>query len=515
MKIARSLTTLAAASALALGAVATPIASASTITPEQIRGEATPSTISELDVYAEIEQYLPTDDAGQHVPSRAEFEDSIGKNVAFKDVDITKIPDEKQWLGYILKYPDYRQSIKTLYASAPAMDRQVPLAVITPDGTFDSSRPTVYLLNGAGGAEQGMDWIVSTAGQDLDPDKEGIQDLDDYYGDRNVNVVIPQAGAFSYYTDWVTSPERSYLKGPQKWETFLTKELPGPLEEHINGNGKRGIAGMSMSATSSLVLAQHNPNFYDAIGSYSGCAATSTPLPNFYAQLTVNRGGGNTTQMWGPQGGEYNRYNDGLINATKNNMGNSEIYVSANSGLAGATDFGSSKIDRLGSARAFKSSSTLVIEGGVIEAAMNACTHDLEAKFNREGIDADFNFRQTGTHSWPGWLDDINSSWPTFARAFDLPVEPVSGSTSDNAASAPADKDAIKNADSEADAANNADVESVEDTGVEPDANAKADDADKQDMDKAKAEADPAAPADSLPVDSEAAPKVDPEITEQ
>ena len=201
--------------------------------------------------------------------------------------------------------------------------------------------------------------------------------------------------------------------------------------------------------------------------------------------------------MWGPKGGDYNRYNDGLINATKNNMGNSQIYVSANSGLASATDMGSSKIDRLGSAQAFKSSSTLVIEGGVIEAAMNACTHDLRAKLNREGVDADFNFRDTGTHSWPAWLDDINSSWPTFARAFELPVEPVSGGTSDSAMTAPADKEAES------------------DAGVESDANAKAKDTDKQDMDKAEAEADPAAPADSLPVDSDSAPKVDPEATEQ
>ena len=136
---------------------------------------------------------------------------------------------------------------------------------------------------------------------------------------------------------------------------------------------------------------------------------------------------------------------------------------------------------------------------------MNACPHDLRAKLNREGVDADFNFRDTGTHSWPGWLDDINSSWPTFARAFDLPVEPVSGGTSDSALNAPADKDA--ESESEADAVENADVES--------DANAKADDTDKQNTDKAEAEADPAAPADSLPVDSDTAPKVDPEATEQ
>ena len=477
MKIARSLTTLAAASALALGAVVSPIASASDIKPEQISGEATPSQISDIDLYTELEEYLPKDKAGNPSPSREQFEASFDKKVTFKNVDIKNIPDDKKWMGYVFKYWDYRHKVRGIKATAPAMGRDVPLAVITPDGTFDTSRPTLYLLNGAGGAEQGMDWIVSTVAKDLDPKTEKTQDLVHYYANRNVNVVIPQAGAFSYYTDWLTTPDRSYLKGPQKWETFLTKELPGPLEDYINGNGKRGIAGMSMSATSSLVLAQHNPNFYDAIGSYSGCAATSTPLPNFYTQLTVNRGGGSTEQMWGPMGGDYNRYNDGLINATKNNMGNSKVYVSANSGLAGATDLGSSKIDALGSSQAFKSSSTLVVEGGVIEAAMNACTHDLKAKMEREGVDAVFNLRNTGTHSWPGWLDDINSSWPTYARAFDLPVDPA------------------------------APVATAYSADAESDANEKAADADSQDAKKAEAEADTEGLADSLPED--------PAVTEQ
>ena len=496
MKFARSLTTVAAATTLAFGAViAAPTAGASDIKPEQIQGDATPSDVSALDIYAELEQYLPKDEAGQPSPSRAEYEAAIGTNKTFDKVKIADLPDAKNWMGYVLKYPDYRARIKPLKATSPAMDgREVPLAVITPDGTFDESRPTLYLLNGAGGAQQGMDWLSATAGKDLDPKKDGTQDIDDYYADRGVNVVIPQAGAFSYYTDWVTSPDRGYLKGPQKWETFLTKELPGPLEDHIKGNGKRGIAGMSMSATSSLVLAQHNPNFYDTIGSFSGCAATSTPLPNFYSQLTVNRGGGDTTQMWGPMGGDYNRYNDGLINATKNNMGNSEIYISTNSGLADMNDLGSSKRQALGSAAAFKSSSTLVVEGGVIEAAMSACTHDLKAKLENEGVDATYNLRPTGTHSWPAWLDDVNSSWPTFARGLGLPVDPNATPEVTTYSESAEKEDAT-----DTDAADAADAAEAADTAEV--ANEKAADADIKDTDKAAAEADPAAPADSLPVD--------------
>ncbi|MGO3199192.1 MAG: alpha/beta hydrolase, partial [Corynebacterium casei] len=164
--------------------------------------------------------------------------------------------------------------------------------------------------------------------------------------------------------------------------------------------------------------AEHNPGFYNAVGSFSGCAATSRPFPNMFANLTVNRGGGNTTQMWGPQGGEYNVYNDGLVNA--NNLRESEVYVSANSGLPGMSDMGSSKIESQGLSGAAQGSSTLIIEGGIIEAAANSCTHDLKAKMDSQGIDADWNFRPTGTHSWPGWRKDLSESWPTFARGLGL-----------------------------------------------------------------------------------------------
>ncbi|MBS5998472.1 MAG: esterase family protein, partial [Corynebacterium sp.] len=88
------------------------------------------------------------------------------------------------------------------------------------------------------------------------------------------------------------------------------------------------------------------------------------------------------------------------------NLGKSETYVSVNSGLGGANDWGA------------KGSSTLIVEGGVIEAAMNSCTHDLKAKMDSQGMKADWNFRNTGTHSWPGWRNDLFTSWATFERGF-------------------------------------------------------------------------------------------------
>lgn len=353
-----------------------------------------PAVLTELNIAEKMQEYIAAD-----------------KKAPLNETWMTRVYNHRDKDGN----RDWLERVIGINAYSPSMGIDIPLSVITPDGSFDESRPTIYMLNGAGGAEQGMDWITATSYTDLS-DEENIVE---FYKDKNVNVVIPQAGAFSYYTDWVESPQSGYLTQEKiLWETFLTKELPDVLETEINGNGKRAIAGMSMSATSALVLAEHNPGFYNAVGSFSGCAATSRPFPNMFANLTVNRGGGNTTQMWGPQGGEYNVYNDGLVNA--NNLRESEVYVSANSGLPGMTDMGSSKIESQGLSAAAQGSSTLIIEGGIIEAAANSCTHDLKAKMDSQGIDADWNFRPTGTHSWPGWRKDLSESWPTFARGLGL-----------------------------------------------------------------------------------------------
>ena len=396
MHTLRSIGSSVAGIAIAAGVLSAPIASA--VEPAKIQGDATPSTIREVNL---------TDSAD---PENINY--AITTEGENRVVDIAGLKDKDKWKGYAFGHKSgqgnhYGDHVKVMTATSAAMDgREVPLAVITPDGNFDKKRPTLYLLNGAGGAEQGMDWLTATANHDIDPEAEGVQDMVDFYTSKDVNVVIPQAGAFSYYTDWVSSPNSGYLKGPQKWETFLTKELPGALEKHIGGNGKRAIAGMSMSATSSLLLAEHNPGFYNAVGSFSGCASTSRPLPRLYTQLTVNRGGGSADQMWGAMGSEYNVYNDALVNANPNNLGKSETYVSVNSGLGGANDWG------------VPGSSTLIVEGGVIEAAMSSCTHDLKAKMDSQGMKADWNFRNTGTHSWPHWIADLKDSWPVFERAF-------------------------------------------------------------------------------------------------
>ncbi len=63
-----------------------------------------------------------------------------------------------------------------------------------------------------------------------------------------------------------------------KWQTFLTRELPPIIDAEFSGNGTNSIAAISMTATSVLNLAIAAPGLYRAVGSYSGCAETSTPM---------------------------------------------------------------------------------------------------------------------------------------------------------------------------------------------------------------------------------------------
>lgn len=293
---------------------------------------------------------------------------------------------------------------------SPSMNRDIPVAVIPATDTSGrrvQNAPTYYLLNGAGGAEQNQDWLT-------------MHNTVDFFKGKRVNVVIPQAGAFTYYTDWLNNNVRSmYINGPQKWETFLTKELPPAIERTMNANGKRAITGFSMSGTSALVLPQHNPGMYQAAASFSGCAATSSPQAYNYARLTVNRASGTSDfktvtpeMMWGPMGGKYNRYNDGLLNAEK--LRGTKLYISAATGLAGRPDqvtylTGQGAPPLIANIAAAQ----LQVEGGVIEAAINQCTHDLKAKLDGLGIPAHFEFRNAGTHSWPYWRDDLEKSWFT------------------------------------------------------------------------------------------------------
>ncbi|MGW0007994.1 alpha/beta hydrolase [Nocardia grenadensis] len=285
-----------------------------------------------------------------------------------------------------------------LYVNSVAMDKDIVVDVQRP---ADASvpRPTLYLLNGAGGGEDSASWQAQT-------------NTLEFLSDKNVNVIQPIGGAWSYYTDWIKDDP---ALGRNKWKTFFTEELPPLIDGALGTNGVNGLAGLSTSGTTVLALPIAKPGLYKAAAAYSGCAQTSDPVGSEFVKLTVNTwGGGDTDNMWGPQGSPEWAANDPYLHAEA--LRGLELYVSTGNGLPG-------RWDTLNGPHTLPGSYGLanqILVGGVIEAGTNFCTHNLKTRLDSLGIPATFNFRDSGTHSWGYWEDEFKVSWPVLARGLGL-----------------------------------------------------------------------------------------------
>lgn len=301
------------------------------------------------------------------------------------------------------------------------MQAEVPNIVQRPaNGAADA--PVLYLVNGAGGGEDSATWQAQS-------------DVKEFMGDKNAWTVTPIGGAFSYYTDWqrhdpdVQTRYARETDRPMAFETYLAKELPDAFEqrygEKTGADRKRGLAAISMTATSVLTIAQKHPGRFQAIGSYSGCAETSTPIGHEFINIVTGmRGGANLDNMWGPFPGEpktgTNNWfdNDPVWGAFRfkeqhENGTLPAMFISTGNGLPGPHE----NLDNWRLKNSAPALANQAIVGGVIEAATQYCTANLARRFGELGIPAHFDFAPNGTHSWGYWEDDLKQSWPMIGGA--------------------------------------------------------------------------------------------------
>ncbi|MFW0783316.1 alpha/beta hydrolase family protein [Gordonia sp. CPCC 206044] len=272
---------------------------------------------------------------------------------------------------------------------APTMHTDIPMHILRPKGA-PSGAPILYLLNGAGGGEDGANWLAQT-------------DVVDFFADKFVNVVIPDKGIGSYYTDWVADDP---VVGRPMWQTFLTEELPAVLDNALGANGRSAIAGLSMSATSVLNLAIAAPERYRAVASYSGCAQTSTPEGEAAVRgIVYVAAGANADNMWGPAGSPRWARNDPYLHAEK--LRGTSLYLSSGSGVAGQYD------TRENQAPGAPPVENQILVGGALEAATRHCTEAMAHRLAALRIPAVVHLPSTGTHSWQYWRDELHRSWPT------------------------------------------------------------------------------------------------------
>ncbi len=278
--------------------------------------------------------------------------------------------------------------LRAAYVYSAAMRRTIKVQLAGAESS--SRRPTLYLLGGLGEQDPANSiWNIKTP-------------VGAFFADKDVNVVLPIAGNGSMYTDWQRDDPKL---GRYRWETFLTKELPPLIEKRFAGNGRRGIAGLSMGAGAAMVLAARNPRFYHVVASYSGCFTTEG-AGQAYPRGIVRAFGGNPDNMWGPPADPGWAAHDVIERAA--NLRGTVLYVSTGTGRPGPYDApgypgNDNPLDRQ-------------VVGGGIEFGTYLCTRQLKSRLAALRIPATIRVIDPGTHSWPSWIDQQRESWPVIKR---------------------------------------------------------------------------------------------------
>lgn len=277
---------------------------------------------------------------------------------------------------------DARAEVWTV--TSASMQRTVRVEVYRAPVGVDA--PNVYFLDGVGseipsGWSTGMGWG------------------DPALRSRHVNVVVPTGAPASMWSDWVNDDP---ILGPNKWETFLTDELPELLAEGrpevvapLDHNGSWGVMGVSMGAASALHLTNRYPEMFDAAGGISGAYSTLDELGYQYARLTTAARNGDVTKMWGPRGSEEWRVHD--TTADPSGLAGKTVYLSAANGLVGSSELGH-----------FGSDSMLLIDGHVLEKGSYESTRQLEAALATvSGVDLRTHYVDHGIHNWPVFVPEM------------------------------------------------------------------------------------------------------------
>ncbi|AWB84845.1 alpha/beta hydrolase-fold protein [Corynebacterium liangguodongii] len=250
--------------------------------------------------------------------------------------------------------------------------------------------PEVWALDGLRARDDENGWTIET-------------NIEQFYADKNVNVILPVGGESSFYSDW----QRPNNGKNYKWETFLTKELVPVLDNEFRSNGKRALVGLSMGGTAAVNLAERNPHLFSFVGSFSGYLDTTTAgMPQAIAAAQLDAGGYDSTAMWGPAGSQDWIDHDPKLGIE--NLKNMTVYVSSGSGR---DDFGEANSVARGRAN---------LAGVGLEVISRMSTQTFVSHAEKAGVEPIVRFRPSGVHSWEYWQFEMTQAWPYIADSLQL-----------------------------------------------------------------------------------------------
>jgi len=265
---------------------------------------------------------------------------------------------------------------------SPAMDKVIVNDVYKATG---SGAPTFYLLPGIDGGDNldpGGSWAPGTKSW------FGMTDIQGFFANKNVNVVSPLGGQFSWFTNWVNDSSKQY-------QTYMTQELPPLINAQYKTNGRNAVGGLSSTGGTAVDYAVQAPGVFKAVGSYSGLLTPSDDPSQ--VSMTLMGGGVSADNMWGPAGGPLWIAHDPSKNVAK--LRGVAVYAAAASG-------GQGDVDRL-------APGTNNMTGGLIEGIVADSTRKFADAAKAAGIPITYVVRPEGSHTWGLFESEMQESWNT------------------------------------------------------------------------------------------------------
>jgi len=284
--------------------------------------------------------------------------------------------------------------VEVLDVPSPAMGRNIRVQ-------FQGGGPhSVYLLDGLRAQEDASGWDINTAAFE-------------WFDQSGISVVMPVGGQSSFYSDWYQPAKGAAGTVTYKWETFLTKELPGWLAAN-RGQMPTGnaVVGVSMSGSAALNLATWYPQQFIFASSLSGYLNPSGGLwPTLIGFAMKDAGGFNPTNMWGPTSDIAWTRNDPTVNVRRLAANGTALWIycggGAMSDLDTATDFGGN------------------FSAQYLENITVSSNKEFQQKYLAAGgRNAVFTFPPKGTHSWGYWGSQLQAMKGDMLRVLSPPPPP-------------------------------------------------------------------------------------------
>ena len=266
-----------------------------------------------------------------------------------------------------------------LTIDSPAVGAAEPVRLLLPPDWNNRPHkhwPVLYLLHGCCGH------YTSWSGTDIKA----------LSANTDVLVVMPEAGADGFYTNWWNGG----ADGTPAWETFHLTELRQILDRGFRAGDKMAVAGLSMGGYGAMKYAE--TGLFRAAASFSGVVdplnSPTGPLKFLYPNA-----------LWGDPVAQRDIWvkNDPTYHVDK--LRGVNLFVASGNGQAGPLDPPSSTIDP-------------------VEAEVHAESLNFVAALQQARIPVTTDFYGAGKHAWPYWQRDLNTAFPMLMQS--IGAEPAS-----------------------------------------------------------------------------------------